>query len=84
MFVAICTDVTQPTNPVEEVMISLSNRHIPEEDRKLIEAGAVFDWKIFDDKTATIHFARQAPLSNEEVQVIQAQADEITGILERE
>jgi len=87
-FVAIVSDVTTPSNPIEEVELEIEA--VPSGDRGLVTKGAIFYWAIvYRDskagqrwKSESIRFARHPKLSQEDVRQIFSEADEITAILE--
>jgi hypothetical protein len=88
-FVAIVSDVTNPSNPDEEVELDIED--VPVGDRGLIAEGAIFYWAMFyrdskagqREKSESIRFARQPKLTEQDMQDIFDEADAITAILER-
>lgn len=87
-FVAIVHDITNPTNPAEEVELDLEE--VSPADRGLVAEGAMFYWSIVyrDSKSgqreriAAIRFARQPKLSDQDVEDIFREADEMIAFLE--
>ena len=87
-FVAVISDVTNPTNPAEEVELDIEE--VSAADRPLIAEGAIFYWAIVyrdtksgqRERIATIRLARQPKLRPEDVQEIFDEADEMVTFLE--
>lgn len=87
-FVAIISDITTPGNPAEEVELDI--QEVPPADRSLVAEGAIFYWAIVyrdskggqRERISSIRFARQPKLSEEDVQDILAEADEMAAFLE--
>jgi len=87
-FIAIVSDVTNPSNPEEEVELDVED--VPIGDRSLITTGSIFYWAMVyrdsksgqREKTESIRFARQPKLTEEVANEIFNEADSITAILE--
>jgi hypothetical protein len=87
-FIAIVSDLTNPSNPDEEVELDIED--VPLGDRALITMGSVFYWSMVyrdtksgqREKSESIRFARQPRLTEDVVEEIYHEADAITAILE--
>lgn len=87
-FMAIVSDMTTPINPAEEVELDIQDVSLA--DRSLVAEGAVFYWAIVyrdtkggqRERITTIRFARQPKLSDDDINDIFNEADELANLLE--
>jgi hypothetical protein len=85
-FVADIVDLTNPSNPREEVVLAVDE--VSPDDLSLLEPGAVFYWSIFYEtshgqrtRVSRIRFRRWPPWTRRELEAIEQEATALMGQL---